>query len=168
MFTKNKYSFAFKLRLVEESIAGTKSVKSISKANDFSDSMLRKWIDQYNNYGIEGLKCKGKRQYTNEFKLGVVLDFHDNMLTFRECCLKYQIPGFSTLGGWLIKYDRQGSEGFNSQSKREKIMEKRAQIKKTENKLSREELEKENLYLKAENAFLKKLEALTAKKKRKK
>lgn len=168
MTIKSSYEFAFKLRLVEESLVGNKSVKSISKSYNLSDSMLRKWIDQYNHYGLEGLKPKLKKQYSNEYKLGAVKDFHDNKLTLRECCLKYHISGFSTLAGWLSKYDRQGSQGFSSQSKRDKIMEERGKIKKSGNQLSREELEKENLYLKAENAFLKKLEALTMKKKRKK
>jgi transposase len=168
MIITSSYDFAFKMKLVEESMLGKKSIKSISNFYKLSDSMLRKWIDQYNHYGIEGLKPKHKKQYSNAFKLLAVTDFYDNKLTLRECCLKFNISGFSTLTGWLIKYDRQGSQGFSSQSKRDKIMEERGKIKKSGNQLSREELEKENLYLKAENAFLKKLEALTVKKKRKK
>ena len=52
MTIKSIYDFAFKMRLVEESSAGKKSIKSIPNSYKLFDSMLRKWIDQYNHYGI--------------------------------------------------------------------------------------------------------------------
>lgn len=168
MTKRRVYESSFKLKMVNESLVLGKSVKSISRENGFCDSLLRRWIDHYNQYGVEGLGFKPKQKYSNDYKLVAVLDFLDNRLTLRECCYKYKIPSFGTLCGWLAKYDRQGTGGFDNQTRRDKIMVEKAHLKKIGRQLSREELEKENLYLRAENEFLKKLEALTAKKKRKK
>ncbi|SDK18629.1 Helix-turn-helix domain-containing protein [Alkalibacterium thalassium] len=54
-----KYSYEFKLKIVQEYLNGTLGYTLLSKKyNISSKSQLQKWVNQYKKYGKEGLKTK--------------------------------------------------------------------------------------------------------------
>lgn len=153
-----------KLKLIKEVFAGRHTVRGLSKESRIPRFLLRKWLDQYQLSGREGLLPRKKQTYSREFKLKVIETYYRKKLTLRDCCLRYDIPSQSTLISWLGKYEQLGSESLCKKRGRPKSMKKDKPSKKDSSPCTRlEELEKENLYLIAENEYLKKLEALAQK-----
>lgn len=59
IFMSKKYSYEFKLKIVQEYLNGTLGYTLLSKKyNISSKSQLQKWVNQYKKYGKEGLKTK--------------------------------------------------------------------------------------------------------------
>ncbi len=69
-----KYSYEFKLKIVQEYLNGTLGYTLLSKKyNISSKSQLQKWVNQYKKYGKEDLKTKkSNKKYTLNFKLDVL------------------------------------------------------------------------------------------------
>lgn len=70
----SKYSMEFKLKVISEYMYGESSYNSLCKKYKISsDSQLREWINQYEQYGEDGLQNKlVKKKYSGEFKLRVL------------------------------------------------------------------------------------------------
>ena len=49
-----------KLKLVNEVIINNKSIKEVGRNNSLDTSQLRRWIEKYYEYGIDGLENKRK------------------------------------------------------------------------------------------------------------
>ena len=49
-----------KLKLVNEVIINNKSIKAVGRDNSLDASQLRRWIEKYYEYGIDGLENKRK------------------------------------------------------------------------------------------------------------
>ena len=160
MAKNRKYESEFKLQIIEEHLNG-ESVRSLSRRFTISTSVIRKWVDHYNQKGSKGLLYKQYVYYTREFKLNVIKVYKDKGLSLRECCLQFNIPAQSTISSWVRQYEQLGLDGLREQKGRPTTMKKDKPKAKKAKPLTRlEELEKENLYLKAEIDFLKKLDAL--------
>ena len=160
-----KYESSFKLRLVKDYQRG-KSLSGLSKEWDISTSQIRKWVDQYTLWGIQGIKRSPNQKYTKQFKLRVVQTYLKKELSLRNCCLHFGIPSIGIISSWIKIYESLGEDGLNAQQKGRKTMKEDKPTKAPVKTLTRlEELEKENLYLRAENELLKKLEALAQEKK---
>jgi len=120
-------------------------------------------------------KQKAKRtnkKYSSEFKLSVILDMRDNILSYRETMRKY-FPhlgeaNFGFLKMWERIYWEEGAEGL--------MKERRGRITKADNpkkgrqpkldKQVEEDLIAEVQRLRAENDYLKKLDALVSERKK--
>jgi len=164
MVKYKKHKAEFKLKLVREHQRG-KSVNGLSNQWGISTSQIRKWIDQYNALGVQGLLRRSYQQYTKEFKLTVVQAYLKKELSLRDCCLHFHIPSIGIVSSWVKIHENLGVDGLNAQQRGRKTMKEKKPKKTTTKTLTRlEELEKENLYLRAENELLKKLEALAQKK----
>lgn len=163
----NKYrqhKSEFKLRLVND-YQGGKSLSGLSKQWNISASQIRKWIDQYNSFGKQGLLRRPHQKYTKTFKLQVVQAYLKKALSLRECCLRFGVPSIGIVSSWVRIYEKLGEGGLNARQKGKRTMKKTKPTKTSAKPLTRlEELEKENLYLRAENDLLKKLDALAQKK----
>jgi transposase len=161
---KNKrHGAAFKLKVVKEHLDGD-SVTSLALKWNLSRSLLRRWVDQYNSSGEQGLLPRVHQYHCAELKFKVVESYLKDGLSLRDCCSHYGIANESIVLSWIRKYELSGLAGLREQRGRPKIMKDKIPPKKT-NPLTRlEELEQENLYLRAENELLKKLEALTQQK----
>ncbi|NOW99218.1 helix-turn-helix domain-containing protein [Mucilaginibacter sp. SG564] len=160
MIRYKKHKTEFKLKLIKAHEGG-ESINSLSKRWNISTSQIRKWIDQYNSSGLQGISRKGKQQYSEEFKLTVVQAYVQKNLSLRDCCLQFGIPSIGIVSVWVQAHEHLGAKGLISQPKGRKAVKEKKPRAKTDKPLTRlEELEKENLYLRAENELLKKLEAL--------
>lgn len=163
MVKYKKHKSDFKLRLVKDYQRGA-SIHGLSNQWGVSSSQIRKWIDQYNSLGPQGLSRKPYRKYTKEFKVTVVHAYLKKELSLRDCCLHFSIPSSGIVSSWVRIYEHLGEDGLNSRQRGRKTM-KGNNPKRPAKPLTRlEELEKENLYLREENELLKKLDALAQKK----
>lgn len=159
-----KHESDFKLRLVKRHQRG-ESINGLSNQWGISTSQIRKWIDQYNSLGLQGLLPRPNRKYTKEFKLTVVRAYLNKELSLRDCCLHFCVPSIGIVSSWVKIFERLGEEGLNAQQRGRKTMKENKPRKTPPKPLTKlEELEKENLYLRAENELLKKLDALAQKK----
>ncbi|WP_052259100.1 helix-turn-helix domain-containing protein [Sphingobacterium sp. T2] len=84
MVKYKKHKSDFKLRLVKDYQRGA-SIHGLSNQWGVSSSQIRKWIDQYNSLGPQGLSRKPYRKYTKEFKVTVVQAYLKKELSLRDC-----------------------------------------------------------------------------------
>jgi len=164
MERKVKYDLAFKLKFVKKVLEDYTSVNSISSREGFSESLLRKWISEYQTKGIDGLIPKQKNNtYSQSFKYNVLKTIERENLSLADACLKFNIPSTSVVIKWQKDFTTFGLDALQSKPKgRPKNMNtpKRKSIKNKEPLTREEELLLENERLRCENAFLKKYNAL--------
>jgi len=162
MERKVKYNAEFKLRCINEVLKNKRSYGLVAKENNFDRALLKKWINFYQHYGVEGLLPRKNRKYTSDFKLKVLGRIEKKSLSLREACFEFNIPTESVIIQWQKKYKDQGISGLECKPKgRPKSMTIKRAKKKSDKPLTREEellLEIESL--KCENALLKKFNAL--------
>ncbi|MEO6905521.1 MAG: transposase [Ginsengibacter sp.] len=162
MERKVKYSYEFKLRCVEEVIKNHRSSRSVAEANNFNESILRQWLNFYQEYGNQGLLPRKQRNYDSSFKIKVLETIEKEFLSLRSACVKFNITTPSTIIQWQKRYEKEGFLGLETKTKvRPKPMNFKRKKKKSDKPLSREEellLEIESL--KCENELLKKFNAL--------
>lgn len=93
-----KYSYEFKLKIIQEYLNGTLGYKLLSKKyNISSKSQLQKWINQYKKYGKEELKTKKcNKKYTLNFKLDVLRFKRDTGASYKDTANAFGIgePSF--------------------------------------------------------------------------
>lgn len=164
MVNYKKHKSDFKLRLVKDYQGGA-SIQGLSNQWGVSPSQIRKWIDQYDSLGPQGLLRRSNQKYTKEFKITVVQAYLKKELSLRDCCLHFGIPSIGIVSSWVRIYEHMGDAGLNAGQRGRKTMKENRSPKRSAKPLTRlEELEKEILYLRAENELLKKLDALAQKK----
>ena len=163
MSRKVKYDLSFKLKCVQEVQKKNHSIDLVSSRKNFCKSLLRKWILDYENYGILGLEPKKNQVYSVQFKLNVIKEIRKNNLSLREARIKFKIPSESVIIKWQKDFTIFGLDGLNPKPKgRRKNMStpKRQSIKSKESLSREEELLLENERLRCEVALLKKFNAL--------
>lgn len=163
MARKVKYDVAFKLKCVKEFKENNQSIMLISRHENISESLLRKWIGDYEFNGIVGLFPKTNQVYSIEFKLNVIEDIKRNHLSLREARKKFNIPSNSIIIKWQKDFAIFGLDGLYPKPKgRPKIMNRpKRKTNQAQPLLTREEeLLLENERLRCEVALLKKFNAL--------
>lgn len=163
MSRKVKYDLTFKVKCVKEVLEG-ESISRISSRAKINESILRKWLNDYEAFGLVGLEPKTKNStYSPKFKLKVLQVTQQQNLSLREARIKFKIPNDSTILKWQKDFLNFGPDGLISKPKgRPKTMElsKRKSVKTKQVLTREEELLLENERLRCENAFLKKYNAL--------
>jgi len=128
-------------------------------------SAIRRWIEQYTRYGVNGFKLRNGR-YDGTFKLQVVRYYLEKGVSLNQTASYFKIPTEGIISTWIRAYERLGAEGLSNKPRGRKKLPMTKKIKKKDTlpidpasqKLA--EMQKELDYLRAENAFLKKLRAL--------
>ncbi|MBF2777514.1 transposase [Staphylococcus haemolyticus] len=168
---RKKYEFKFKLKLVKEYLEGHQSYRTIAlKYGVSSWSVLRIWVNQYKEFGEEGLELKNRNTvYTSEFKLSVLKFRQENMLSYQDTANHFRIINPIIIANWQRQFDekcrldidnKQKGRSHTMTKKRAKSDNKNLPLNENE----REELERlrnEVETLKAGIAYQKKLQALT-------
>ena len=164
MYTRNKYSYQFRLSCVEAVLVGKRSIQEVAREKQFNESNLRLWIAFYEQYGKAGLKPRIRQHYPEAFKRQVLETIDKELLSLRTACVRFNIPSDSVIVGWRKAYESKGAAGLIAQRKgrppQMKPPIKRKPRKSTKPLSREEELLRENEYLRAENELLKKLQAL--------
>lgn len=172
-----KYSFEFKLKVVEEYLQGLGGYKYLAKKYSIPDKgTVRDWVKKYIELGEESLlkRRKNNNKYTLDFKLNMIESYLTTEISYRELAIKSGIDNFSLIPSWVSKFRKLGKEGLVKQQGRPSKMKSKnnknnkiSQINK--NDVDRiKELEQQVLALKIENEYLKELRRLRLKESQKK
>jgi transposase len=158
-----KYSFEFKIKLVNEYLRGEGGYWTLSKRYGIDTVVIRRWVNNYNRFGEQGLmRSRTKQFYSFEFKLHVVELYLTSELSYQELALQVGMTDPATITRWVQDYRAAGTEALKPKKKgRKRTMDKENVIREIENGDSEErkellkQLQEENLRLRIENAFLK-------------
>ncbi|MBQ1369076.1 MAG: IS3 family transposase [Firmicutes bacterium] len=158
-----KYSFEFKIKLVNEYLRGEGGYWTLSKRYGIDTVVIRRWVNNYNRFGEQGLmRSRANQFYSFEFKLHVVELYLTSELSYQELALQVGMTDPATITRWVQDYRAAGPEALKPKRKgRKQTMDKEKVIREIEHGDSEEQkellkqLQEENLRLRIENAFLK-------------
>jgi len=166
---EKKYSYGFKLDVVQEYLQGTSGTNLLAqKYQVLGPSLIRKWVNQYQEYGKEGLQVKKtKKKYPLDFKLNVLKFKQDTGASYKDTANAFGISEPSIIANWRRSYLKEGAPGLNKPIGRPPKMTKSNSEEKKKNQQKKlptseaeiELLKKENEYLRIELEYLKKLKA---------
>ena len=167
----SKYSEQFKLKAVNDFLAGGTSYRVVADLHGIEFGLLRRWVAGYQHHGADGLRKKPRCQHTPDFKLSVLQRMWDAELSYRETTALFNLRNPGQVGIWEQQYYSGGIEALSSrqpgQPAKVPKTPKTPKVSKTtapsasEDLPSREQqLLAEVEYLRMENAYLKKLKAL--------
>lgn len=165
-----KYSLEFKLEIVKHYLGNYGGYLAVAKKYNIQDSIVRRWVNSYQQFGIEGLKrSKNQTHYTVDFKLSAVKLYETTEMSYREVANSLGMNNPSLICNWRTTILKKGADGLSEQRGRPPKMGKRKKADKKvfqdPKKITREdvnverlrELENENRDLRIENEFLKEL-----------
>ncbi|WP_145882045.1 helix-turn-helix domain-containing protein [Pseudoduganella flava] len=158
-----KYDEYFKLRIVQQYLAGASGYKTLSKQHGLDASMIRRWVKWFEAHGVDGLKKKFT-QYPAEVKLSVLQHMWDNELSCRQTAALFNIRNPGIVNIWEREFRRAGFDALIARPRgRPKSMPAappKPEMKPDDSNRSKEDLQAEVEHLRMENAYLKKLQAL--------
>jgi len=100
------HSLEERIRAVESITKQGRVLKKVSKEFGISVTTLNRWIYNYKEKGIDGLKeSRTWKQYSEELKTQAVQDYLTGKYSLRECCRKYDISSDSVLTRWIKRYN---------------------------------------------------------------
>ncbi|MDU5158288.1 MAG: IS3 family transposase, partial [Citrobacter sp.] len=164
-----KYSYEFKMKVVQEYLAGKGGFAFLSEKYNISSTRdLQKWVSAYNQFGSDGLMRKRKNQtYSFEFKLHVVELYLTTEVSYQDLALSVGINNPPLISKWVNDYRIAGPDALKPKQKgrRPKVDKPKDTNLDKSKKINVEteylkQLEDENLKLRIENAYLKELRRL--------
>ena len=158
-----KYSFEFKIKLVNEYLRGEGGYWTLSKRYGIDTMVIRRWVNNYNRFGEQGLlRNRANQSYTFEFKLHVVELYLSSELSYQTLASQVGMTNSTLITQWVNNYRAAGPEALKPKKKgRKRTMDKEKVIREIKEGDSEEQkellkqLQEENLRLRIENAFLK-------------
>jgi transposase-like protein len=164
----SKYSFEFKLKIVQQYLEGKVGYKALGHIHSISYRHIAKWVKLYQQHGSEGL-VKHHTNYSVEFKLSVLKKILEEHWSVNQASAYFNIPAPSSVLSWVRLYNQDGVSALDPKPKGRRPVKRTANdiqtlLKKPINELSHEELLQRVHYVEVENAYLKKLEALAQQK----
>ena len=167
-----KYSYEFKLKVVQAYMNGEGSYDYLSKKNNIpSNSRLKEWVASYKEFGKEGLmRSRKNKNYSFQFKLSVVELYLSSEVSYQELALSQGINNSALIARWVNDFRIAGPDALKPKKKgckktlgTDKKNDYAKQIEDIPIDTSAEhikKLEDENLKLRIENAYLKELRRL--------
>lgn len=154
-----KYSYEFKLKVVEEYLNGTLGYTLLAKKHHISTtSLIEKWVNQFKTNGKEGLKTKRRNAtYPLNFKLNVLRFKQYTGASYIDTANAFGISEPSIIANWHRQYERFGTQGLNKPQGRPPKMPKsnpNQDNNKTIHDNNHDEMKQENELLKKENEYL--------------
>mgnify|MGYP002514867004 CR=1 FL=1 len=167
-----KYNFDFKKKVVMSYLNGEGGYSYLAnKYNIPAKSKVKLWIDNYKEFGDEGLlRSRQTKKYSFEYKLHVVELYLSSEVSYQELALLEGINNPAMLAKWVNDFRIAGPDALRPKKKgRKKSLNSKDNTKKiTSNEAVSvdtsaeyvKQLEDELLKLRIENAFLKELRRL--------
>ena len=163
-----KYSYEFKLKVVQECLNGHESMRSVGRRYGVDDKNIRTWINNYKHFGKDSLRRSRQQQtYTTEFKVHVIESYLSGELSYQQLAIQMGITNPSLITRWVSEYRAAGLEALMPKKKgikrtmdKEKIIHEINAGDSDEQKELLKQLQEENLKLRIENAFLKEVRRL--------
>ena len=167
-----KYSYEFKLKIVQAYLNGEGGYKHIAKKYSLSShNNVKKWVKAYKEFGKDGLlRSRKNNDYSFQFKLSVVELYLSSEVSYQELALAQGINNPSLITRWVNDFRIAGPDALRPKKKgRKKTLDKQEFKKYSKpneeqsvdtNAEYVKELEDELLKLRIENAYLKELRRL--------
>lgn len=161
----NKYSFQFKMNVVQEYLDNDISYKKLAiKYNIPAHETVRKWVNRYtgrkeninSSPKNEVYTMKGKKTTFQE-RLKIVEYYLDNEISYKDCAKKYDVS-YGQLYQWVQKYKSHGRDGL--QDGRGKGKPKSILTPEEQREAEIQELKDRNKILEMENKVLKKYQEI--------
>ena len=168
----SKYSYEFKKKIVLEYLAGEGGPVTLARKYGIpSETRIKEWIKAYQNLGDEGLmRSRQKKNYSYEYKLGIVEMYLTSELSYMDIALAEKIKNPCIIAQWVSDFRAFGPEALRPKKKGRKAKvdtPETQKIKPIEETVPVDtsvehvkELEDELLKLRIENAFIKELRRL--------
>ena len=167
-----KYSYEFKLKVVQEYLNGKGSYAFLAKQhNVHSNEQVRNWVQAYQEFGKEGLiRSRQNKNYTFQFKLSVVKLYLSSEVSYQELAISQGINNPALISKWVNDFRIAGPDALRPKKKGRKKTLDINEVKKYSKSIEEKpvdtsaehikELEDELLKLRIENAYLKELRRL--------
>lgn len=168
----SKYSYEFKKKIVLEYLAGEGGPVTLARKYGIpSETRIKEWIKAYQNLGDEGLmRSRQKKNYSYEYKLGIVEMYLTSELSYMDIALAEKINNPCIIAQWVSDFRAFGPKALRPKKKGRKAKvdtPETQKIKPIEETVPVDtsvehvkKLEDELLKLRIENAFLKELRRL--------
>lgn len=145
--------------------SGEGSYAFLSEKYNVSQSMIKKWVAAYKEFGDEGLlRSRKNDKYSFKFKLHVVELYLIAEVSYQELAFSVGINNPSLITKWVNDYRIAGPDALRPKRKgRQRKVDKPKNITpdtSNNNDVYIKQLEDELLKLKIENAYLKELRRL--------
>jgi transposase len=99
---KSKASSEIKVKVVQEYLAGLKTMSQITYELDINYSTIQEWVRKYKLFGINGLLTERiNTKYSDEIKARAINDFRNANGSLRDICIRYNISSHSILRKWI-------------------------------------------------------------------
>jgi transposase len=99
---KSKVSSEIKVKVVQEYLAGLKTMSQITYELDINYSTIQEWVRKYKLFGIKGLLTERiNTKYSDEIKARAINDFCNANGSLRDICIRYNISSHSILRKWI-------------------------------------------------------------------
>lgn len=106
MSKRSKFKSDFKMKIVQEYLAGNGSSIQLGFKYDCSGNSILAWVAQYNYYGETAFTInRHDNSYTHELKKCVVEEYLAGGISLRNLSFKYNIPGHKQLINWIKVYN---------------------------------------------------------------
>lgn len=121
-----KYSFEFKLKIVQEYLEGNGETPYLSKKYGVkSKTQVKDWINAYREFGEIGLLRKRKNQYYSvQFKMDAIELYQTSELSYREVANHLGINNPALMANWMKIFRSEGIDGLSKTKGRPKILSK--------------------------------------------
>ncbi len=155
----SKYSNEFKLQVIKYYLEEHHSYpECCKKFNIPSFTQIRRWVERYKMYGVEGILKQQISSYDGKYKQNVIEYMRENHLSATETANHFRLAGASTILKWERIYYEEGPQALYLQQRGRP--RKMSSKKNKKNINENEDLLKEVQRLRMENEYLKKLNAL--------
>lgn len=79
----SKYNYEFKRKIVEKYLGRKADYKPWLKKYQIGHSQIRRWVNNYRQFGDEGLmRSRNNREYNLEFKLKAIIRYETNECSY--------------------------------------------------------------------------------------
>ena len=167
-----KYSYEFKLKVVQEYLNGEGGYNYLCKKYNISTKIrLQEWVALYKKFGNDGLtRSRKNNNYSFQFKLHMVELYLSSEVSYQELALSQGIFTPALLAKWVNDFRNAGPDALRPKKKGRKKTLDIKEFKKPSNPIEVKsvdtsaehvkELEDELLKLRIENTYLKELRRL--------
>ncbi|WP_098060058.1 IS3 family transposase [Chromohalobacter japonicus] len=160
---RNQYSDQFKWQVVQQYLYGKVGLKETAHHFGLDYSMVRRWVEQYQQHGPSGLR-QTRRHYSPAFKREVLEKRWRDGLSIRQTEILFDIRAAGAIGRWERQYHSGGLTALEPKRTGRRPMPQKPPSPPpeppTDGERSHEELLEELAYLRAENAYPKKARCL--------
>ena len=162
-----KYSTEYKLKVVQEYLAGHGSYETLSKRYHVPRTPFQRWVKAYKTFGVDGLKpSHTKKIYTFEFKRSAVECYLLTGASYQDVATMYGLNNSTLLARWTKEYRSGGVDALRPKPKGRapamprKKKEQTKDLPQDESAQQLKDLQDENQRLRIEVAYLKELRRL--------